>query len=168
MNPVDNAIAHLLSLDGGEMGLGLVTRTTASRAAARPGGVASGTASDWSSAWSSTGASPTGSVVKGSQPASAGSARGTNTLAAIGMFTEVTAGIATAASAARTARLAARVPAAEPPMIDGGSAFGGASVSTPWGKIAIGGVAGVVILGGIFYLLSQRNKSPAPAPAATA
>ncbi len=147
MNTVDSAIAQLLFRNGmggcgamhGCCGRGLSGAPMTKVSSNPVGGSGSGS---------------------GSRRSSGGNAQAAMNI--FGGLTEAATSITTAAIQARAAR---RAPAAESAALDAGSPLGGASVSTPWGKIAIGGIAGVVLIGGIFYFLSQRNKAT-QAPAA--
>lgn len=46
--------------------------------------------------------------------------------------------------------------------------IGAVEVSTPWGKIALGGIAGLVVIGGIIWLVTRNDEKKAGSPAPSA
>jgi len=74
---------------------------------------------------------------------------------------QMTAGITQAVIASRAARRQPPAVATLGPETIGGEAYG-VSATTPWGKIAIGGTA-VVIIGGLIIYIASRPKAKAAA-----
>lgn len=88
----------------------------------------------------------------------------------VGGIAQAIGGVAQAARGGTAAPATTLAPEAGYPTAPGGTITGelgpgGVEVTSPWGKIALGGVLGLVVIGGIVYLVTRK---PAAAPAKAA